>query len=273
MKIGVSSYSFNQYRAKTKCNYFEICKIAKDMGFDGIEFTTLEPETPALAKEIRDYCEKIDLPITAYCVSADLSTVFGKKAVAKTKKSLEIAKILGAPIMRHDVCYFVSPFTTYQKVIARMTPRIREIAEYGKELGVRTCTENHGMYFQAPEYMKALMDSVQCDNYGWLCDIGNFLCVDAEPLPSVKVAAPYTVHVHAKDFLVSNTPKKGYFSSKGGKHLCGTILGKGRVPVAECVKALQEGGYDGFLDIEFEGQEDNITALKEGLAFLKQVLQ
>ena len=41
MKIGVSSYSFEKYRAATGCSYFEMCDIAKEIGFDGIEFTDL----------------------------------------------------------------------------------------------------------------------------------------------------------------------------------------------------------------------------------------
>ena len=41
MKIGVSSYSFSKYLRDTGANYFQICDIAREMGFEGIEFIDL----------------------------------------------------------------------------------------------------------------------------------------------------------------------------------------------------------------------------------------
>ena len=38
-------------------------------------------------------------------------------------------------------------------------------------------------------------------NYGWLVDMGNFLCADDLPVHAVPIAAPYAFHVHVKDFL------------------------------------------------------------------------
>ena len=63
MKIGVSSYSFSKYMRETGANYFKIADLAKEMGFEGIEFTDLildvQPAESqvALAKEIRAYCQ------------------------------------------------------------------------------------------------------------------------------------------------------------------------------------------------------------------------
>ena len=42
MKLGVSSYSFSKYLASTQCGYVEICDIAKEIGFEGIEFINLK---------------------------------------------------------------------------------------------------------------------------------------------------------------------------------------------------------------------------------------
>ena len=41
MKIGVSSYSFSKYLTDTGCGYLRICDVAKEIGFDGIEFINL----------------------------------------------------------------------------------------------------------------------------------------------------------------------------------------------------------------------------------------
>ena len=270
MKISVSSYSFAAYQRKTGRSYEELCHIAKEMGFDGIEFTEISPCTVERAKKIKEYCDEIGLPIVAYAVGADFSRLFPKRAVKKTKKQVDIAAALGAPVMRHDVCYFLPGKKKWQKVADKMAPYIKEVTEYAKTKGIKTCTENHGFVFQAPERVKYLIDKVNDENYRWLCDVGNFLCVGADPLSSVKIAAPYAVHVHAKDFFRSERNKPDYFRAADGNYLLGTIIGKGVVPVKDCLAVLKEAGYDGFVTVEFEGKEDNLPALQAALAYLKE---
>ena len=36
---------------------------------------------------------------------------------------------------------------------------------------------------------------------------------------------------------------------------------------------LKNAGYEGFLSIEFEGMEDNLTALEAGLDYLRRVTE
>ncbi len=273
MKFSVSSYSFSAYRRKTKCSYLDICRLAKELGFEGIEFTELDPCTVDTAKRIKSYCDEIGLPIVAYSVGANFARLFPKRTVKQIKKQVDIAAALGVPVMRHDVCYVLAPNRSWQKTADKMAPYIREVTEYAKAKGVKTCTENHGFIFQAPERVKYLIDTVNNENYRWLCDVGNFLCVGAEPLASVKVAAPYAVHVHVKDFLRSDVFKPNYFRAADGNYLLGTIVGKGVVPVKDCLSCLKEAGYDGYVSVEFEGKEDNIPALKAGLTFLQCITE
>jgi sugar phosphate isomerase/epimerase len=65
---------------------------------------------------------------------------------------------------------------------------------------------------------------------------------------------------------------EGFFDTRGGNYLRGTILGHGEVPVATAIKALKRAGYDGYVSLEFEGMEENIPALEAGLSFLKKVI-
>ena len=282
MKIGVSSYSFSKYLADTKCGYEAICDIAKNMGFDGIEFINLYSEKWGVtsdefevARKIRAHCDKIGLEIIAYTVGANLLSDNVDGEVAKLKRHVDIAETLGAPLMRHDVAYNLrnEEGYTYQCAIDEIAPRVAEISEYAKAKGIKTCTENHGYVFQAPERVKELIDRVDNPNYGWLCDIGNFLCVDAEPVKSVEIAAPYAIHAHAKDFLYKSgsEPKPAGFgiTTSGGNYLRGTVVGHGVVPVKKCIDVLKAAGYNGWLSLEFEGAEDNLKALENGLANLR----
>lgn len=275
MKVSVSSYSFSKYREQTKCDDFAICDLAKEIGFEGIEFAGLNSEEPLEhAAKVREYCEKIGLSIVSYTIGADFLNGDPEKTVENMCRQVDIAAALGAPLMRHDVCYSLKkePLYNWRKAADEMAPYIRKVTEYAAEKGVRTCSENHGYIFQAPERVEALILAVNHENYGWLCDIGNFLCADAEPTKSVAIAAPYTFHVHAKDFLFKKGEKpEGFFETTGCNGLRGTVLGHGVVPVKQCLNILKKAGYDGWVSLEFEGMEDNKEALKIGYNYLKQL--
>ena len=278
MKIGVSSYSFNKHRRQSGCTYIEMCRMAKDMGFDAIEFINLDAEDPiAEAHAIREECASLGLEISAYTVGADLLRADFEQTRANLFFCIDVAEALGAPLLRHDVCYSLPDGMDWTEAVEIMVPRIREITAYAKEKGIRTCSENHGYIFQDSIRVKTLIDRVDDENYRWLVDIGNFLCVDEDPLQAVMVAAPYAIHVHAKDFLYKMksdaVPPTNFFGTRNGNYLRGTVVGHGAVPVAACVDYLRKSGYDATLSLEFEGMEDNLPALDAGGRYLRALVE
>ena len=283
MKIGVSSYSFSKYFRQTNCDYFKICDLAKEMGFDGIEFIGLEnwgmtDDCLKTAKELREYCAKIGLEIIAYTVGANFLADDINAEMQRVKGCIDVAHALGAPIFRHDVVYQLKDqrLYNYRSAIKEIAPLINEISNYAKAKNIKTCTENHGYVFQASERVEELILAVGNPNYGWLCDMGNFLCVDEDPIKAVSVAAPYTFHVHAKDFLFKKGGEDkvpGFdLTTAGGNYLRGTVIGHGVVPVHSCINALKKAGYDGWVSVEFEGLEDCLDAIQLGYKYLKSIV-
>lgn len=283
MKIGVSSYSFDRYLRETKCGYREILRLAREIGFAGVEFVDLlnpawgiEGDEIEIALEVKAAADEYGLLIPAYAVSSNLLGFFPDREVERLCRQASIAKLLGASVFRFDASFkaYRKPDFTWEDGIAEMAPRIRRIAEFGSKIGVKTCTENHGFLYQAPERMKKLIEAVGHKNYGWLVDIGNFSVVDRDNLEAVKIAAPYAVHVHAKDFVLLPDPGKdapapvGFNRSAGGNLWRGTVLGRGNVDVKGCLNALKTTGYDGWVSLEFEGPEEVLPALSEGYSFL-----
>lgn len=283
MKIGVSSYSFSKHIKATGCDLFSVCNLSKEMGFDAIEFTEFgsqlsTEEKLELAARLREHCATLELPINDYTIGANFLAEDPDAEVARVKQAVDVAEALGVTIMRHDVTFALpkKPLYNYRTAIAEMAPRIREVTEYAATKGIRTCTENHGFIFQAPERVEELILAVNHENYGWLCDIGNFLCADADPVHAVAIAAPYTFHVHVKDFLrkpgTEYKPKGSWITTAGGNYLRGTVIGHGCVPIGNCINALKRAGYDGLLSVEFEGDEENLDAIKNGLLYLRQLI-
>ena len=287
MQIGVTTYSFEQLMRKTGADYFKICDIAKEIGYTFMDFTDIIPERAGMedeieaAKAVRAYCEKIGLEVGCYTVGADF--INGSDGdidaeIAKTKHKVDIANALGAKIMRHDAA---SMFTSlergrnYRDAIAIIAPAIREVTRYAASFGIRTCTENHGYFIQDSYRVEELILAVNDPNYGWLVDVGNFRCADEDSVHAVSTAAPYAFHVHVKDFLYKAgtevDPGDGWFKTRGGNYIRGTVIGHGIIPVAQCISILRNAGYDGKFTVEFEGMEENLDALKAAYNYMKRI--
>ena len=280
MKIGVSSYSFKHYMDQTGATYLEICDRAKAMGFDAIEFTKLSLDTQpadsltALAEEIKAHCREIGLPIAAYTVGADFLN--HENELEAMKEQVDIAAVLGVPVMRHDAFWELPEGKTWRDGIRAVAPLIRELTEYAASKGIRTCTENHGKILQDADRVEELIRTVDHPNYGWLVDIGNFLCADDNPLRAVPIAAPYAFHVHVKDFIFkpfdADDPGAGWIHTRNGNFIRGTVAGHGVVPVRRCLEIIRESGYQGVVSYEFEGMEENLPALENALKFIRQAI-
>lgn len=288
MKIGVSSYSFSSLVETGVMTQLDVIAKAKEMGFDVIEFSTFclpEGETPlAFASRVRDECERIGIEVASYTIGADFITGSNgnwRDEVERLKDEVRVAKILGVPVMRHDVS---SGFPVgyrgkkgFSDALNTLVRGCRELAEFASDLGIRTMVENHGFFCQDSERVEMLVNGVNHENFGVLLDIGNFLCVDEDPGQAVGRIMPYTFHVHIKDFHVKQgtcpSPGEGWFQSRGGNYLRGAIIGHGDVPVVQCLRILKRRGYDGVVSVEFEGIEDPLIGIRIGLDNLRTYLQ
>ena len=99
------------------------------------------------------------------------------------------------------------------------------------------------------------------------------LCADQDNVFAVSRLARLASHVHLKDFVkidfYSDEDKTHCFNTRGGNFLRGTAVGYGAAKTAQCLTILKNVGYDGYVDIEFEGPEDCVAELEKGLAFYK----
>lgn len=279
MKYSVSSYSYSQLRHAGLYTEFELIALAKEMGFDGIEFA--EINTPAgkdkaeYAAELKAEADRVGIEIVCYSIGADF--LKNENQVEDLKKEVDIAAILGVKLMRHDATSGFKDGERGSKGFDQALPILadgyRAVTQYAKTKGIRTMVENHGFFCQDSDRVEKLINAVADDNFGALVDLGNFLCADENPATAVGRLAPYAFHVHAKDFHVKNgngvIPPDGFFRSRGGNALRGAIIGHGDVPVLQCLRILEAHGYDNYITVEFEGMEDAKKGVACGLKTLK----
>lgn len=285
MEYSVSLYSFYSAIQKGELTPLGCVEKAAELGFDAVEavdfvnFSGTQEEKKAQALELKQAVEKCGLKFSSLAIGADFlngSDSDQEKEIQRVKEYVDIAALLGAPRMRHDITagYKGENYRSYESLIPTLAQAVREVADYAASKGVMTMTENHGFFSQDSDRVEKLYMAVDHPNFGLLCDLGNFLCADENPAEAVARIAPYTRYVHGKDFIVkpfySEDPGEGAFRSRGGNFLRGTIIGHGNVPVKHCLHLLKAAGFDGTISIEFEGMEPCVDAVRIGLANLKK---
>lgn len=285
MQIGISSYSFARLM-KHGMTYIEAASNAKAMGYDVFEVQALRlpvaVDRLAYAHQLQDHCRAIGISMGNYTIDADfLSGSAGDtdREIARVKAEITIAVALGAAGMRHDAT-FGFPADARRKSFAAALPILaracREVSEYAATRGVKTMVENHGFLVQDADRLEQLVCGVDHDNFGLLLDMGNFLCADESPAVAFGKLAPYASHVHAKDFYVRDgalpNPGSGWFQSRAGHYLAGTVVGFGVVPVVQCLTIMKKSGYTGAVSLEFEGLEENQWALEVGFTNLHRAV-
>ncbi len=279
----VSSYSFSGYIREGKMTQFDTIKKAAEMGFEAIEFTDLElldglteAET---AKKYKEEAERCGIKIAAYTVGASLikdTEEETRAEIERVKAKVDIAAILGAPVMRHDAYFAQSKYRSFDLSLPELAKNIREITEYAETKGIKTMVENHGRICQDSDRMERIFNAVNHKNFGLLVDMGNFMCVDEEPYLAVSRVAPYAFHVHAKDFTryeYGFAPLSGSIPTRSLAQIVPAVCGTGDVPLERCLAILKAVGYDGCVSIEYEGALDCIAALTMGLSNLKKAFE
>ncbi|MBQ4051364.1 MAG: sugar phosphate isomerase/epimerase [Oscillospiraceae bacterium] len=278
MKFAVTSYSFMQYIRAGKMTVVDCIAKAKEMGFDAIEFSSFPEDVDPIefAKVLRAEADRVGIPICNFAVGADFINNDKATEIANVKTLIDAAEIMGCPTLRHDVTGGPRPrlWKGYDNVVEELADACRELTEYARAKGIKTMTENHGLFSQDSLRVEKLINTVANDNFGQLVDMGNFLCADDEPGVAVGRCVPYAFYVHAKDFIIKSgndtDPGEGFAATRAGNYRRATIIGHGSVPVKKCLRALKGAGYDGYISVEFEGIEDCLEGVRIGLANLKR---
>lgn len=284
MKTSVSSYSYHRLIKNGQMDLFQVMDKTKELGFDAIEFVEFQaPEGKTLAEfaaQLRAYAESIGLAISSYTVGANFLTDDVAAEVERVKGEVDIAAILGAPVMRHDIFYkypdFYKGVRTFDAVLPIIAPAIRAVSEYAATKGVITMSENHGFIAQDADRLLRLYTAVDCPNYRFLCDIGNFICADEDSTVSVGKMKDLIAHVHVKDFFIRSgmepDPGRGWFQTRAGNYVRGTVFGQGNIPALQCLRIIKKSGYDGYVSLEFEGMEETMQSIEISFENLKRYI-
>jgi sugar phosphate isomerase/epimerase len=264
LKLGISMWSY--YAATRRgLDIPGFIHEARRLGVDGVELLDFfwkdrDAELPAVEAALRETA----LPVGVYSVTNNFAQEDPAQRAAQVKKitdGVDNAVYLGARTVR-VFAGDVRPGLTLEMVFAWIVAGLREAADYADDRGVTLALENHGSLAGRSHQVAEILDAVGSPALKANPDTGNFLLVHQASHEAVAALASRAGMVHFKDFkAVPDDYAGATYTSIDGVKFAGQAIGEGEVDLPDCLQSLKSAGFDGWLNIEYEAEEDPFTGV------------
>lgn len=280
MLLSISHYSYFRPYREGRIDIPGFIREAKRLGVDGVELLAplyREPENDR-AQALAALAET-GLACPIFSVSNDFAKPDAQlraDELAKIRFGIEEANRYKASVVR-VFAGDVKEGVTFEQAREWIVEGLTEASKIAADHGVRLALENHGKLAGRGDQVRGLIEEVRAaagnDALGANPDTGNFLLVDQSSAEAIANVAPFAYMVHFKDFAPAPEGYEGFtYRSLAGKGYMGTAVGEGIVDLAAGLQALEADGFDGWLSIEYEGEEDALTALPRSVANARHLM-
>ena len=284
MKLGVSMWSYCHAYWAGKLDIPGFIHEAKKIGADGVELLDVfyrERDIAVERKRAQDALAETGLPCAVFSVAQNFAKFLPEE------RDLELEKIkFGVDEALHFNAKVVRVFAgdvpadggiSFEQAVEWIVDGLARASNYAHERGIKLALENHGKLAGRGEQVRELVESVRsrCGNdaLGANPDTGNFLLVGQASHEAIQQVATYANMVHFKDFAPAPAGHEGFaYESLAGEKFIGTAIGEGAVDLAACVSALREAGFDGWLNVEYEAEEDAFTGVARSMVNARKYL-
>ena len=210
------------------------------MNLDGAELTTYyfpKAVTADYVRALKRQCFRLGLDVSGTAIGNDFGHAdpeARRREIAATKRWIDLAEILGAPVIRIFAGH-AKEGSTLEQAHTLMVSAIEECCQYAGQHGIHLALENHGgPTATIDEFMKFVRD-VKSPWFGVNLDTGNFQSDDV--YGDLAKAAPYALNVQVKVAIV-----------EGGK--------KQETDFKRLAGILRDAHYRGYLALEYEEEGD-----------------
>lgn len=253
----------------------EAMLFAHQVGFTGIELTNLaELRVPdcQIAERLRRTANSLSLDIVCFSMGARLEVDNWMEQVNLLKKYIDVAVALGTPMFHHTFVptlgYTRSEMPFYKQIKSQLLDAANEVLSYASTRGVTCVYEDQGFVINGILDFEDLYFQLTGSNKGIVSDFGNIFFYGESPAFFTSHFLHEIQHVHVKDYLLKSGggqfPGKGWYRSKQGDFLRGTIIGHGVIDYVPLFRTLLSGEYKGWYSLEFDGMEDPFIAASLG---------
>ncbi len=235
---------------------FKFIDYCAAQGLDGAELTSyfFDEETDDYMIKLRRHAFLRGVAVSGTAIGNNFSLPKGAKLdeeIATTKKWIDRSLLMGAQHIRvfagnvpKDVKNFTRADADQQVILA-----LQECAEHAGKRGIFLGLENHDSIGSAA----ALIPMVKAVNSPWVginLDSGNFHTAD--PYKDFAECVPYALNVQFKVEIDDVAAKK-----------------KKPADLKRFVQILRDGGYQGWVALEYEAKEDSAVAVPRILGEMK----
>jgi sugar phosphate isomerase/epimerase len=269
-------YSYYASWKRSEIDIPTFIHLVRDNGADGVEL--LEPMWKDRDNEIKlvdATLSETSTPVAVYSVSnnfVSLDAEYRLKQVDVIRGGVDSANHFGAKVVRVFAGNYDEQHTFHQ-AFDWIVEGLKASADYAGQNGVTLALENHGRLAGRSEQVRAIIDAVHSPALKANPDTGNFLLVHQAPHEAVKDLADVAAMVHFKDFKEVPATYDGFaYVSLDGLKYTGTAIGEGDVALSDCVAELKSAGFDGWINIEYEGEEDPLTTMPRSITRAKQLI-
>ena len=225
-------------------NFAELCSLAKDLRFSGIElhnvrnelFTTSDSafRDYSTVATLRDLYElKLSIPcIDSICDPADPAQK--QSAMDELTECIRVAGNFHIPYIRlHASAHGEDDMNIMQAFLTELLPKAEAV-------GVTLLLETSGL-FSNTKVLREFLNTFACDSLAALWDMySSYFVAGEEPESTIENLGAYVKHIHIKD--AATTP--------GGIQYC--LMGEGELPIHGFIAALRSVNYDGFISLEWD---------------------
>jgi sugar phosphate isomerase/epimerase len=241
---GCCAYSFRKYLKGGQMSMQDFIREIVKMGSVGADMTVywFKSTDPAYLNDLRHLAFKSGVPFSgAACGSSMVQGTAAKRqeVLADIKKWVDVTDSLGASHLRVFGGKLPSGATVKQGadwVVEVMKPAV----EYSSRKGITLGIEDHGGVTQNADVCLEIMHRVDSPYAGINLDITHFIPTGSEdPYSQIKACIPYATHTHIRDHFDDGTP----------------------IDMDRVWRMFRDGGYKGYMSVEYEGKEDPMTGV------------
>ena len=238
---GCCAYSYGKYLKSGQMTMEDFILKAIELEIDGVDITTywLKSTDPAYLISLRRLAYRHGISFSGAAIGTDMCQSDTTKRVAeleKIKKWVDATEVLGASHLRvfgGVVPQGASDAQGIGWVVETMKPACDYAAQKGVILGIET----HGGISSKASNVLEILHQVDSPFAGCNLDISNF---PEDPYSQVEPLIPYATHTHIRD-----------------------TYGEPRKPIdlERMWKMFVKAGYQGFMSVEYEAEEDPTTGV------------
>ena len=245
MFVGCCALSYLKYFNAGKMTMEDFIVKVADLGVQGADITTywLKSTEPEYLTSLRHLAFKNGITLSGVAIRTEMCQAGGAirtEQIRKIQQWIDITETLGSAHLR--VFGGDLPGGASEKEgIGWVAECMKPAADYAGKKGITLGIESHGGITARASMILEILRLVDSPFAGVNLDISNFEApTDEEMYSDVAACVPYATHAHIRDvFSTSKRP----------------------IALERMWKLFAQGGYRGYMSVEYEAEEDPMTGV------------